>query len=235
MIQTIYIHNNLKNLIEDYLLSNNPRIEHGGFFLGNHNQLIIPKLFPNTSNTPERSYKLPSNYNLFLKLDQKFFKMNFSVHFHTHPNHTIPSEADLRYAQAHSDSTFFIVISFNAHDRSFTWRIFNRNGEEQYIELLNQEYETFKKFFANSLNLMNLGNCFITESGELLTGNSLAKAFIQLDEDSLKVYKWYKQHQKNLWRKKKKEIVEEIGISAPKLNKILKRFKKLGIDSIDWK
>lgn len=235
MIQTIYIHNDLKSLTENFLLLNNPKIEHGGFFLGNNNQLIIPKIFPNISNTPKRSYRLPSNYNLFLKVDLQFFKLNFSVHFHTHPNHTIPSETDLRFALNQTTAILFLIISFNSQDKSFTWRIFDRNGEEQYLEIIDHQFEVFKKFFATSLNMMNLGNCFITENGELLTSNSLAKAFIQLDENSLKVYKWYRQNQDNIWRMRKKDIIEEIGISSLKLNKIIKKFKNLGIDFIKWK
>jgi len=222
--QLIYIHVFLKTLTEKYLLANNPHYEHGGCFLGTSFELMIPRFIPNVSPNPTREYQMASHYQRYLDIDKKMFRFDFEVHFHTHPNHSIVSEADLKSAISRSSTLYNILLSFDKQKESFTWRCYDRNGEEHYIEFIDKQFEKFKQFFAKTYNILYLGESFLTESGELVTNNPFSKCFIQIDEDALRVFRYITKKQRHSYRTLTKALLQkELSLSSVRIDRALKK------------
>lgn len=207
MPSTLYIHEDLKRFVESYILNNNPDQEHGGYFLGANYQLIIPIFLPNVSNTPQRSYQMPSNYQIFLETFKQMFQLESEWHFHTHPSHSVVSEQDVRSASYYTDIQ--LLIMYDKAQQSFSWDSYDRNGIKHYLQFVSQQYELFKTFFAHSLGLLNLGSSFVTPSGELICNDSFGKAFLSFDYETFQVYKYLLAHKNRFG-----------GISVPKLAKM---------------
>lgn len=225
MVKTIYVTSEVKEFMENFIRKDNPQYEKGGFLLGKNYQCIIPKFFPNMSNRPSNEYQIPSGYRHFLNLDKNIFNMDWEIFFHTHPNHSIPSQKDIE--RRNFFTPIELLIMFNENNDSFTWRSFDQQGIEHYVDIVSKEYDIFKKFFATSLHLINIGNSFITPNYELLCDNELGNVFLILDTDTIKVYQFCKEHKKYSYlTPSKKKMQEKIGISLGRINKSLEKLKK---------
>ena len=86
MDKTIFINKKLKDSVETYLHNIDQTKEHGGFFLGENDTLIIPRFLPNKSNTPKNSYLTPKYWKEIIEIDLRLLNLNQYIHFHTHPN-----------------------------------------------------------------------------------------------------------------------------------------------------
>lgn len=223
---TITITQELKDWVDTYLLNNNPEMEKGGFLLGKDYTLMIPRFFPNISDTPQTSYLIAQNWRSFLDYDLKFFQMNFICFFHTHPHHIIPSEVDMKLDYSIFKSEIVLLIMFDQSRKTFTWRAFKQGGEEQYIEIINKNYPVFQQYFAQTLNLLNLGSCFVTPKGEFLCNNQLGNAFIMIDMDAVNLYNLIIKQKGYLTKSKMKEILQ---FSDIRLNKVIEKLKKNGL------
>jgi proteasome lid subunit RPN8/RPN11 len=229
MPKTLYIHNDLREVTEKHILSHGPEKEQGGFFLGKGNELIIPKFIPNVSKEPHQEYRMPKNYAIFLELEQDLHNLYTFIHFHTHPNHTIVSEGDLKCARQSNYSHIYVLLSFDASKKSFTWRAYDLNGEEQYINFISKEYDEFKKYYTEKLGLLHLGDCIVTENGEILMSDPLGKAIMSIDLDTLSVYKYLlnlKEQDRYFSMPTKKKIQDDLQLSATRVNNALDKIRK---------
>jgi len=217
---TIFLTQEVKEFVEHYLRENNPKLEHGGFLLGRNYQAIIPRFYPNMSSTPHRQYRIPTNWEMFLRCDKQLFNMDWAIFFHLHPTHSIPSEVDLKRANFYTPIE--MLIMYDEEKNSFSWRAFDKKGIEQYIDIVDKNYPIFQRYFANSLNLLNVGSCYITPNGDVLCSNSLGRAFITIDMDALIVYKFVK---KNGVRPKV-QMKDALNISTGRITKALEKLKK---------
>lgn len=231
MAKTIWITQELKEFIEGYLIRTDPLKEHGGFFLGKNNELILPRIFPNKSNSPRNSYLTPSYWKELINIDLLYFDLDYYVHFHSHPNHTFYSKQDLKVAHEKSFSEDHIVLLYDKEKTSYTWRAYDSQYEEQYVEIIDKKFDTFKIYFAKKLNLTRLGDLFLTDNGDLLSTNTMSELFIQIDTDVFKIFKYLEQL-KNRSRYASKptfsSLSEKCNIPFERVKKALKKIKEAG-------
>jgi len=231
MAKTIWITQELKDFIEGYLKRTDPLKEHGGFFLGKNNELIIPRIFPNYSNSPRNSYLTPKYWKELIEIDLIYFNLDYYVHFHSHPDHTFYSKQDLKVAHEKSFSEEHIVLLYDKEKETYTWRAYNSQYEEQYVEIIDKKYDTFKIYFAKKLNLTRLGDLFLTDNGDLLSTDIMSELFIQIDTDAFKIFKYLEQLKKQLRYPDKPTfslLSEKCNIPFERVKKALKKIKKAG-------
>jgi len=229
MVGTIYITRELKDYIENYLFSQDISLEYGGFFLGKDNKLIIPRILPNHSKTPYNSYLTPNYWRELIKIDLEFYELDFYVHFHSHPNHSIYSKQDLKVANYKTYSDYSIDLLIDKENKSYTWRGYDSNYEEYYIHFIDETYDKFKTYFAKSLNLIELNDIFLTDSGEMVSGNPLSKVMLTVDSDSLIMYKYLKELSKQ-WSPclpSYNRLSEILGYSVNRVKKALAKCRGL--------
>lgn len=230
MAKTIWITQTLKDFVEGYLKRTDPLKEHGGFFLGKNNELIIPRIFPNYSNSPRDSYLTPKYWKELVDLDLIYFNLDYYVHFHTHPDHTFYSKQDLKVAHERSFSEEHIVLLFDREKETYTWRAYNSRYEEQYVEIVDKSFDKFKIYFTEKLNLIRLGDLFLTDNGDLLSTDAMSELFVHIDKDTFKIFKYLKQLKKqNSYKKPSFSLISErCNIPVERVKKALRKIKKAG-------
>lgn len=233
---TVYLPKLVKQRAEDFIRQNNPKMEHGGYFLGQGSTLLIPRFYPNRSDRPEHSYKRDASAIDFVRLDARLFGMDLLVDFHTHPNHSITSEQDLKYAGQQPLAKINVMIGYNAGEDAFTWHAYDNSALEVPVIVVTEEYPVFRELFAQSLRLTPLGDCFLTPEGELLANNTIAKVVVDVDAEGLRVYNYFmaKQHESGYsWcPKSKTRIAQDLGMTPDRLQKIVARLQERGVKGL---
>lgn len=234
----LYLPITVKQRAEDYIRGNNPRIEHGGYFLGRESTLLIPRFYPNRSEHPESSYKGDVCAVDYAQLDARLFGMDLFIDFHTHPNHSITSEQDLKYSAGQPLANLNVMIGYNTKEDAFTWHAYQNNALEITVLVVDDQYPIFKELFSQSLRLTSLGDCFLTPEGELLANNPIAKVIINVDAEAMRVYVYYtaKRWLRHTWSttrsKSKTQIAQDLGITVDKLQKVVTRLQARGVKDV---
>jgi len=231
MAKTIWITHELKDFIEEYLKRTDPLKEHGGFFLGKNNELFIPRILPNYSNSPRNSYLTPKYWKELIEIDLIYFNLDYYIHFHSHPDHTFYSKKDLKVAHEKSFSEDHIVLLYDREKATYTWRAYDSQYEEQYIEIVDKKYEKFKIYFAKKLNFTRLGDLFLTDKGELLSTDTTSKLFINIDIDTFKIFKYLEQlKRQSLYPSKPTYslLSKKYNIPFERVKKALNKIRKAG-------
>lgn len=226
MVGTVYLLAAARERVECYIRANNPRIEHGGFLIGKDYTIIVPRFYPNVSATPEKSYQIEPSFRKYLQIDLNLFGMNFLADFHTHPTHSITSEADLKYAHGHNICDLNVVIAYDAQRDVFTWHAYDNAGQEQVLLVVDKNYNIFKEFFANSLDLTPIGDCFITPGGELLSNNPVARYAISVNAQLLSAYNYYAEGRHKY--KTKGQVAQDLGVTEYALGRLLAELQNRG-------
>lgn len=232
---SLYLPKTIKERTEDYLRQNNPRIEHGGYFLGQRSTILIPRFYPNRADTPKNTYSMDPAAADYLKIDTRLFGMDLVVNFHTHPNHSISSENDVKYARQQSLTKLNVKIAYNAGEDAFTWNGYDNSALIVPIIIVTEDYPIFRELFAQSLRLISLGDCFLTPDGELLANNEIAKVVVNVDAEGLKVYNYF-QAKRHVERetyttvyKSATRIATELGMTLDRLRGIINRLQVRGV------
>jgi hypothetical protein len=230
-MKIVYITSELRILVNNFLVSNNPKVEHGGFFYGRDNTLILPRFLPNTSNDQRSSYSPPNNWKWLTDIDKKLFNTDLCIHFHTHPDHTVISGQDIKVAMGKAYGNPLILLQYDEDEKKYSWKGYS-NLEEWKVVEINKTFDEFKEYYSKSLGLVNLGNVYLTETNEILSDDVKAKIFLTLNEDVLTLYRHLNTKKHNSWSWNKPTysgLSNDCGYSVQRVKKALSILNKNGL------
>lgn len=220
----IVVPRKLRLLVEEYLRKAEDRgVEQGGYFFGTKSKFVAFMPCPNFSKTPWSSFDY-GNGKYFAREFARMVGYDVVATMHTHPNGTVPSEADLKYFY-HMDCPYHVVIADMGEE--FKWFVVDRMGREIGIVESDEELERLAFFFAEEVGLEDLGRVFLTPSGELLVSTPMGRALLQLDEDALKVLRAVEGIPS--WKLTKAEVRRRTGLSLARVDRALKKLKNSGV------
>jgi proteasome lid subunit RPN8/RPN11 len=220
----IFIPERLKELVEGWIIQSDRNYELGGTFFGTETEFKSFLPIPNFSTSPRDTYER-GNGKYFEKEFSKMIGYSPIAGMHTHPNGSIPSEQDCKYIRSHGQQ-FEVVIADMGDE--FNWFCFNKQLQHENLFFKDIDLEKSVLCLAQSFQMMDLGRCMVTPSGELLCENKKGQDFLKFDSDTFRVWNWLDAH-KGLWRKTKTQIREDTGLSLKRVNDSL---KILGIEKL---
>lgn len=225
-LKLIYIDSKLKRIIENYLFSNNPESEHGGFLLGRDDLLLIPLILPNIAVNCSNSYLPCENWKSILDISMKIYQMDLFIHFHTHPNNTIISGQDLAVAKNKIYGNPEILLKYDKTEKKYHWKGYSSYEELEIVEI-DKSFEDFKEYYSKTLGLINLGNIFIDSNYNILSDKKEGKMFLNFDFESYKLYEHLKKHNYSKYNKPTQaNLMNNCELSLTKLKKAIEILKK---------
>lgn len=228
-MKLIYIESKFKNLVEKYLLNNNPEYEHGGFFVGRDNLLLLPLFLPNISKNQLNSYLPCENWKNILDLSIKVYQMDLFIHFHSHPNNSIVSEQDIKVAMNSCYGNPEILLQYDKSEKKFNWKGYSSFEELKIVEI-DRTFEDFKEYYSKMIGLINFGNIFVDENFNIFSDKKEGKMFINIDKDTYKLYLFLKKMNYTKWNIPTQSILmKETELTLTRFKLSIEKLKKNGM------
>lgn len=203
----------VRELAEKWLRAKSPQ-EAGGIFLGNSDRLSFFLPLPNVQSTSRQSYNYAPEAFVVARALATLAGSEVMGHLHSHPDGTVPSEADLRFLQS---AGFPIMLIAGLHADRIDWWAIDKSGKPIPLLESDEKAELVSLLLAGRLGLADLGRVMRTPKGELLTETEAGR-FLRFDEEACRVWE--------VWRSKDHviaSICRKTGISAPKVKKIIQQ------------
>lgn len=184
----IIIPTRLKEIVQNYIKTQDRNREVGGFFFGTESRFQAFLPCPNYSKEPWNHFdRGGSGSDSFAKHYSDMIGLGLVAEMHTHPSGNVASEADLKYLSSHSYK--FEVVVADMKDE-FRWFVIDRNHQEVGVVETDDALEQVVFILAKEVGLTDLGRVLITPKNELLTTNKMGKMFLSLDEDALRLFNY---------------------------------------------
>lgn len=188
-----------------------------GYFEGN--DALVKDIFgvPNNSDQPNSRYKSYSPYQYFLPLYEKMVQLESFGSFHSHPNGTIPSEADMKSCSGLN----LWVIHHRIGEHTFA-----ASKDYQHLEviMLNEPQERRVGGFRG--NKFFLGDLEIDEFGRLL-GDNKSLELLKLPDKTRRAYLKFLQLKDGWGDVQTKEIATALNSTPQTVRRWLKKASSL--------
>jgi proteasome lid subunit RPN8/RPN11 len=186
-VNTVELPKALRGLVDQFILRN-PSVEYGGFILGTPLRFESFYPVPNRSNDPRREFHVPTDWEAFVDIFAEAIGKGVVGHFHTHPDHSIPSGQDIKAGEYwFRKVTYMILIAPNKEGNKTTWWILDKNHEVQEIAETDRELEDASLLLARRYGFADLGHVLMDSDGALRTTGEMARVLLA-DGDARTLY-----------------------------------------------